>query len=1069
MTAPADIPQRSIWRRALDAVFGYDFFISYSWVDGGVYAAALMRRLEAQGFQVFLDREEYASGDDWKQVGAWTLRRTGQLILVGTAGALTSQPVARELDIFVATGRRIVPIDFGGSLDRLPDNVPAQRHLQDQILRIRELPTALVAGPSDEAVATIRRTFTLVRQDKKRLMIAAGVAGVMTVLAVASMFLAGYAQVQKTAAFENARQTFVRQADLSASIAFRLFSQGRPVLGFKVAREGAPHVIEYGTPLTARLALALSRGASQIREEADLRHPDGNITNAIWWPDGSRAVTSTLTDAPRVWSAGTGELQAILGSGVRPDYVILRDPSDLSFSLDGRRLVTQLGDAATVWDTASWKSILTKRCEAAGGRLLRLSPDGKTVAAQCNDGTHVWDVATGRELHHRPEPSGSERGTAFAFADGGDTLVHQGDRGTEIRVLRQIASGTPELVSLKGISAKVNLGAPDQSIEFIYPTRVPSEVVIRTSNAITRVDIAKDSIVWQTPYSVDQKNWFQMLPAIDAIATAGVLENGDIEYQIARGPRGPQLYGGKIHLTGDHVDARINAVSFQDDGKGIGLALNTGLQIMALGPDGAQPRGADAQKPEEQNAAAYSGPCSPAETEASKIALVPDGSRMIATCSDGNAHMVRLKEPPVARLPGMQPIARFGSTMIRVGGNGADTRFETVNAGGTITGQSERIGEDLSYWLANEAGSNVLFVGASGTVRSWRAGTPGFVTYGIRLAEIRAARFAPDGALVALLDGSGAFVRIRLGETNPESVSRVGAVVPAIDFAIDPALSAVAFTTKDIDMYDPEVKPPASVDNMLAVVAVPGKDGAQFSCRRSESTKYSAAVFSEVARVPTVYLVKRDRSIEKLALKAGDANGLGACPERLPDAFKPGLKWEINSFTHESVRIVEASDQRPARLIFSAAADTPLELIDLASNHSITDLTPIAGGTHPLALSRGGRYLAATGDDDRTVEVYDVSTGNLLRRLRTEQAVVSDRGALLFAPGDQTLLVRLAGGSTVAYPLQLREGTDLLEHVRGLGLAPLTDDETREIYDIRQRLSRPPAFGALSLPPRGNA
>ena len=302
-------------------------------------------------------------------------------------------------------------------------------------------------------------------------MIAAGVAGVMTVLALASMFLAGYAQVQKTAAFENARQTFVRQADLSASIAFRLFSQGRPVLGFKVAREGAPHVIEYGTPLTARLALALSRGASQIREEADLRHPDGNITNAIWWPDGSRAVTSTLTDAPRVWSADTGELQAILGSGVRPDYVILRDPSDLSFSLDGRRLVTQLGDAATVWDTASWKSILTKRCEAAGGRLLRLSPDGKTVAAQCNDGTHVWDVATGRELHHRPEPSGSERGTAFAFADGGDTLVHQGDRGTEIRVLRQIASGTPELVSLKRISAKVALGAPDQSIEFIYPTR----------------------------------------------------------------------------------------------------------------------------------------------------------------------------------------------------------------------------------------------------------------------------------------------------------------------------------------------------------------------------------------------------------------------------------------------------------------------------------------------------------------------------------------------------------------------------------------------------------------------
>jgi len=61
MPIPDDIERRSIWRRAMDAVFGYDFFISYSWLDGRTYAAALMRRLELQGFQVFLDRNNYAS------------------------------------------------------------------------------------------------------------------------------------------------------------------------------------------------------------------------------------------------------------------------------------------------------------------------------------------------------------------------------------------------------------------------------------------------------------------------------------------------------------------------------------------------------------------------------------------------------------------------------------------------------------------------------------------------------------------------------------------------------------------------------------------------------------------------------------------------------------------------------------------------------------------------------------------------------------------------------------------------------------------------------------------------
>jgi hypothetical protein len=73
-----DNGSRSLPRRLLDFVFGYDFFISYSWSDGASYATALAPRLEADGFQVFLDRADYASGDDWKKVGAWTLRRTSQ-------------------------------------------------------------------------------------------------------------------------------------------------------------------------------------------------------------------------------------------------------------------------------------------------------------------------------------------------------------------------------------------------------------------------------------------------------------------------------------------------------------------------------------------------------------------------------------------------------------------------------------------------------------------------------------------------------------------------------------------------------------------------------------------------------------------------------------------------------------------------------------------------------------------------------------------------------------------------------------------------------------------------------
>ena len=188
--------RHSLGRRLLDLVFGYDFFISYSWSDGGSYAAALTRQLRSNGFEVFLDRDNYASGDDWKKVGAWKLRRTGQLVLVGSPAALHSAPVIREVEIFSATGRRIVPIDFDGTLEWTQKDAPLAPYLPAEILRIREPAGALQAGPSDQAVATIRRTFNLVRQDKKRvnamaitavvlglLTVAAGVASVVAVIA----------------------------------------------------------------------------------------------------------------------------------------------------------------------------------------------------------------------------------------------------------------------------------------------------------------------------------------------------------------------------------------------------------------------------------------------------------------------------------------------------------------------------------------------------------------------------------------------------------------------------------------------------------------------------------------------------------------------------------------------------------------------------------------------------------------------------------------------------------------------------------------------------------------------
>src|SRR4029078_3204778 len=99
---------QKIGGRLVDAIFGYDFFISYTWADGSKYAHSLYEKIKAQGFTVFLDEEEYPRGDNWNLLGRRALKKTRQLILVATPRVHQSAPVLKELTAFASTGRRVV-------------------------------------------------------------------------------------------------------------------------------------------------------------------------------------------------------------------------------------------------------------------------------------------------------------------------------------------------------------------------------------------------------------------------------------------------------------------------------------------------------------------------------------------------------------------------------------------------------------------------------------------------------------------------------------------------------------------------------------------------------------------------------------------------------------------------------------------------------------------------------------------------------------------------------------------------------------------------------------------------
>jgi WD40 repeat protein len=381
-----DIESRSLPRRLLDLVFGYDFFISYSWTDGAAYATALARRLEADGFQVFLDRSGYASGDNWKSVGAWTLQRTGQLILVGSPTALRSDPVLREVRIFSRTGRRIVPIDFAGSLDLTEPDAPLAPYLSADILKIREPAAALHSGPSEETVVAIGRSFGLVRQDKKRMRVFGVIALLLGVLTIAAIGFALNARVQREAAVRNEVTSLAALSDAA-------LNQGRPVDAVRLALAAWPRKGDEKRPQMRRVITALIFAMSEYHERARLEVGDA-VRDAAFSPDGRRVITASENKMAQIWDAETGEHLTQL-KGHKKSVVW-----SAAFDRDGSRAVTASDDkTARIWNAETGELLGTIDAHDSLRRAA-FSPDGTRIAIASEDKTaSIWDARTGKLLY----------------------------------------------------------------------------------------------------------------------------------------------------------------------------------------------------------------------------------------------------------------------------------------------------------------------------------------------------------------------------------------------------------------------------------------------------------------------------------------------------------------------------------------------------------------------------------------------------------------------------------------------------------------------------------------------
>ncbi|UCF89848.1 MAG: toll/interleukin-1 receptor domain-containing protein, partial [Desulfobacterales bacterium] len=205
----------SLLQRAADRVFGYDFFISYSHNDGLNYPKSLKSQLEVAGYKVCLDQDIYVAGDDLRNVTRRRVRMSRKLVVIARPGAMQSDWVEREVEIFKAKGRTPIVINVNQSIEQFRSkSVLADQVWEAEWLRLEENLCQLDADVSDQVIHELIRSFDATRQETKRLRILEGIAIGFAALALAAGAGWYIASTERDRAEQNEQRAISGQVDL---------------------------------------------------------------------------------------------------------------------------------------------------------------------------------------------------------------------------------------------------------------------------------------------------------------------------------------------------------------------------------------------------------------------------------------------------------------------------------------------------------------------------------------------------------------------------------------------------------------------------------------------------------------------------------------------------------------------------------------------------------------------------------------------------------------------------------------------------------------------------------------
>lgn len=1106
-------------------------FLSYSRSDNE-FVDRLEAALQARNVHVLRDRHDIAKAEDWWLRIEQLIRAADSIVFVLSPASLASSVTQREIAFAATLNKRVLPVvagplagvevpealsrlnyvffvpepragasgDFEQASDQLLEALTTdigwirehtalgeEAHRWDTARRPAHL---LLRGPALDAAerwlaarprnaiapTALQREYLLAGRQNATKRLRMGV-GISVGVAVVSIGLAALAWMQKQAAVAAQTESFVRQADLSASLAFRLYEQGDGLLGLKVAGMGAPEAITDKTPLRPRLALALQRGAAMIREEAGLRHPEGQIDDVAWSPDGRFIATATLADGPRLWRAADGSLVRAFGSGPPSAQPKMDVPRVLSFSTDGRWLAMQVDNRLQVWGLAALESAATATprlevaCADVAMRAVTLSPDGRFVAARCGDGFRVLQVDGGRAVWSglkavNPDSGEPEGGwPEVAFVRGGKALFML--RAGKAQLLQALESAAPQVGELPGLAALEGLR--------VEATAEPDEVLVFGAQAVVRANLGQQRVLYRLDAKAQPGEWWARQVAGERLMVASQPGGrGELRYQMVDARTSELQSLGSLQFTGHNADATVASVDLSGDGRTLAIGMNTGVMTLRVDQRQGPASTANVQQMAGNALVVLDEPCSVANVPSQRVLLPADGAR-VATACEGITRVRRLAEPVTAMLgaggeavPRVVGMARGASGMLQLvataPGRWMFERADAATVPGAASAHTPALETAVTRWQAADKADVVYWIDRNGQAGAWDAASGQVTRFEGRYAKARALRVGDDGRQAAVLGADGTFVQLALGQAKPALQAPLlprpdgaGAIVPT-RYDIGPDLASVAFGTQDFKAAH------QALGHYGVVVSFAANAAAQARCLAPAHGRPAAVLLGGTAAAPQLFMVNQSHALAAAPLAdvlapgarlaprtpGSESVAVQACPANLAQALYDAEGVTDNPFTEVTSVLIAGGQQ----LLYSDGGGAPLELLDVGLGQPLTDLVDQHDVRYPIAVSADAKVFAVMLELGHGVAVFDAATGTLLQRRLTETPLDPTPGALAFDASGGALYARLLDGRVQVITLGIAQGADLLGAIRALGLGTMSEAERRQIYEFRKRFPR---------------